>query len=689
MIEDVTECKRTESLLRTRLQLAELAGHVGLDELAQATLDAAVSLTRSQLGFLQSVDEDQKRLASPAWFAGTARSSLETEERSANCPLPQSGVWVECLNSRAPVIHNDCAGETENGMREEDAQSMRELAVPILRGGLVVALLGVGGKPADYTRDDVEIVQTLAAPVVDMVAHKQAEEALHRSEEKFRAIANYTVDWETWHGADGRLVWVSPAVERITGYSVEECHAMADYPLPIVAPEDREFMADQMRQAIEGVRGEDVEFRIARKDGGLRWGSLSWQPIFNDDGKSLGFRAGVRDITGHKNLEERLRQSQKMEAIGQLAAGVAHEFNNIMAAMTLHLNLLEINPPDAETRECLEEMEALSKRSTGLVRQLLAFSRQSVMRAESQDLNEVLNGLARMLRPLLGENIHFELSSAGTVPPVHADRVMIEQALMNLCLNARDAMPRGGRLSLELQQVEVDAERAAPHPDVRPGLYVRLSVTDTGCGMGEETLRHLFEPFFSTKGVGRGTGLGLATVYGIVEQHHGWVEVESQPGKGSSFHVFLPAAPAARPAQPAITPETLRGGNETILLVEDDPSVRKIMERFLQRHGYRVLKASNGHEALSLWAKHHAEIDLLYTDMIMPESMNGLELTGRLRQEKPGLKVIISSGYSTELTGLKDMAAPGITFLPKPFSPEVLTATIRTSLDETKPPGRE
>lgn len=393
----------------------------------------------------------------------------------------------------------------------------------------------------------------------------------------------------------------------------------------------------------------------------------------------------LTDITSIRRLESQLLQSQKMEAVGQLAGGVAHDFNNILAAIILQLGMLRMNPDlNHETRRELEELVAEANRAAHLTRQLLMFSRRSVIQAKLINLSEVSMNLAQMLRRLLGESIRLELRLESPLPAVEADPGLMEQVIMNLCLNARDAMGAAGTLTVATELAQVPDAPTPDHPDRRPGEFVCLTVSDTGCGMDEATLKHAFEPFFTTKEIGKGTGLGLATVSGIVSQHKGWIEVTSSPGKGSSFRVFLPAIPRpmAAPAVPrAEIAETATRGYETILLVEDEPVVRQTFAKCLRSLGYRVLEAQTGLEALDVWAQNGKSIDLVLTDMAMPGGMTGLELVERLREHRTGLRAIISSGYSIEFQRHDLTVRSDILYLPKPFDPTALAAAVRKCLD--------
>jgi nitrogen-specific signal transduction histidine kinase/ActR/RegA family two-component response regulator len=393
------------------------------------------------------------------------------------------------------------------------------------------------------------------------------------------------------------------------------------------------------------------------------------------------------DITERKALEELLRQSQKMDAVGQLAGGVAHDFNNMLAVIRGNAELLLMDAADypAQAREGLKHVVAASERAANLTRQLLAFSRKQVMQPQPLVLSDVIANLTKMLKRVIGENIDLQCHYAAPLPYIHADPGMMEQVLLNLVVNARDAMPGGGQVCVATEFVQLDEGRAHTNAEARAGEFVCLSVSDTGTGIAPEVLPRIFEPFFTTKEVGKGTGLGLATVYGIVKQHQGWIEVSSEVGKGTTFKVLLPATPA--PVRRAAVTEAdveVRGGTETILLVEDDHAVRLTTRRVLESKGYRIREATSAREALEVWHNHAGEIALVLTDIIMPEKLTGRDLAEQLWREQPGLKVIFMSGYSAEVVGenTEFVRRTRSHFLHKPSSARTLLETVRHCLDQ-------
>jgi PAS domain S-box-containing protein len=383
-------------------------------------------------------------------------------------------------------------------------------------------------------------------------------------------------------------------------------------------------------------------------------------------------------------MQKQLLQAQKMEAVGQLAGGVAHDFNNILQVMMGHTQLL-IDAAIQKNEQCDDLLEIYrgTERAAALTRQLLSFSRRQVMQPRPQDLNALIENLLRMLRRVIGEHICLEWLPSSSLDVVQADSTMIEQVLMNLCVNARDAMPQGGTLTIQTRSAQIDAAYCTNRAFARQGKFVVLSVSDTGCGIDEETLNHIFEPFFTTKDVGTGTGLGLATVHGIVRQHDGWVEVLSQSGQGAKFSVFLPAhAATASPIDEREAQSPAPGGTETILLVEDEAPLRALTRRFLEGRGYTVIEAGSGREALNIWPQHRDRVDLLITDLVMPEGISGRHLSERLREDKPTLGVVLTSGYSPEVAGKDTLFIQRCNshFLPKPYATRDLLRAIRSSL---------
>lgn len=409
----------------------------------------------------------------------------------------------------------------------------------------------------------------------------------------------------------------------------------------------------------------------------IRTAESELSALFEELGGQIG------QFIERKQLEEKLLQAQKMECVGQLAAGVAHDFNNLLVVLQGYPQvLLARKSLDPDTADSLREMMVAAEQAAKLTRQLLVFSRKQVLHFTVLSLNDLVGNLAKMLRRVLGEDIILE-SHLGADPSwINADAGMVEQVLINLAVNGRDAMPGGGKLVIGTDQLVLDAKSKPNHPEARAGEFVCLRVADTGHGMPPAVMRRMFEPFFTTKEVGKGTGLGLATVFGIVKQHDGWIELASQVGVGTTFEVYFPrATPTAALEAQKLQEIKARGGSETVLLVEDDPTVRRLAAKVLEGHGYRVLEARSGVEALSIWDEHRNVIQLLLTDMVMPDSVTGRELAERLQKQKPGLKVIYTSGYPQKAADAGFMLQEGVNFLSKPYGTRQLAHAVRERLD--------
>ena len=401
------------------------------------------------------------------------------------------------------------------------------------------------------------------------------------------------------------------------------------------------------------------------------------------------------EVSERKEAQRALQESQQLllrqerqAAVGQLAAGLAHEFNNILTIVQGHASLLMDNPNlNPEALKSLNHITGGVERTAKLIQQMLAFSRQQVMRPKPLDLQNTLSLSADMLGRLLGENVPLHYDLAPGLPRILADPHIFQQILVNLLLNARDAIGSSGQVAIGAMECHFAPADIPPKSERKPGRFVRLRVSDTGSGMDAATIKHLFEPFFTTKEVGKGSGLGLATVYGIVQQHQGWIEVQSQPGRGTTFDLYFPATdlPAEKPASDAPAPEA-PGGKEAILVVEDELVLRELLREILAGHGYAVLEAANGLEALQVWEANREKIDLLLTDVVMPHGVSGLDLAAKLRQQEPRLPVIFSSGHSQETIQAGQIAGPGVGYLSKPYRPAQLARIVRETLDAARKP---
>ena len=516
----------------------------------------------------------------------------------------------------------------------------------------------------------------------EITARLKLEHSLRLSEERFSQAFNANpVPLAIQSLLTEEYVDVNPGFQRVTGYVREELLGKTPKQLGIWNEPDAESAMLQTLRSEMSAR--NVQCRFRGKSGQVLDILLSVEVVELDGKPYLLIIA--QDITEQTKLENQLRQAQKMEAVGQLAAGVAHDFNNILAVVQGNASLLlsSQEPGTAEVKP-LESICAAADRAGKLVRQLLMFSRKQLPELHPMNLRDTLATVSEMLPRVLTPMIEVEVHVPENLPNVCADAGMLESVVMNLAVNARDAMPEGGRIRVSADTIYINAEAARSTPEMREGQFVRLSVADTGCGISPEVLPRIFEPFFTTKPVGKGTGLGLATVYGITRQHHGWVEVESAINQGTTFHVLLPAIadakPEPKPAPPK--PRPSEGGGETILVVEDEPDLRDLVSQVLESRGYKVVSAGSGAEALETWAKRSGNIDLLLTDMVMPDGLTGVKLAERLTTESPGLRVIFTSGYSAGMPGTELANIEARHFLAKPYRPSTLLEVVRRSLDE-------
>jgi PAS domain S-box-containing protein len=505
------------------------------------------------------------------------------------------------------------------------------------------------------------------------IERQRSEVSLRASEERYRELfenandAVYTID------LDGNFTSVNNAAVRLSGYSPEELLQMNL--LQLMSGDDAR-RSSEMRD--RKLRGEQPETRytveMVMKGGARRTVEVSSRLIY-EGGRPVGVQGIARDVTDARALEQRLRQSQKMEAIGRTAGGVAHEFNNLLTIITGHTELvLESLEGDSTEREQLIEIGRAAERAARITRELLTISRHRVASTRAVDLNELVTRMAVLVRPLLGDEVVFQTRLAPSPLIVNIDPALFEQVILNLAFNARDAMPGGGHLTL--QTARTTLARGGAGRQVRPGEYAQLAVIDTGVGMDAETMSRIFEPFFTTKEVGKGTGLGLAVVFGVVTQSGGQIEVESKPGQGSTFTVHLPLVSEPRLYRHSqVVTANAGGGSEIVLVVDDDESVRRVLRRVLTSRGYRVIEAESGREAMEKAHSLSVPVDLVITDVVMPE-MRGTELATRLREQWPELRVLYISGYS------EDMAAEGRReqYLQKPFTPDALAAKVREAL---------
>lgn len=514
------------------------------------------------------------------------------------------------------------------------------------------------------------------------VEHAQAAAALRQSEERYRALfenATYGI-YRTTLG--GELLVANPALAAILGYeSPAELIGINMLERVYLDQLDRTKLEEQCLRRGWG----DVECEWKRKDGIRIWVRLSARKTRDEAEAVDSLEFVAQDITHRRTLERQLQQAQKFEAIGQLAGGIAHDFNNMIGAILGWAELgMEEAVPDSRLHSHCFKIRQQAERAAVLTRQLLAFARRQILEARNIDLNHAVIEVVSLLGNVLGDNIEIRTGLASGLLVIRADLTQVEQVLMNLCVNARDAMPQGGCLLIETKDVEFDEEYCRHQPFASPGRFVMLSVSDTGVGMDQVTLDHVFEPFFTTKEIGKGTGLGLATAYGIVKQHSGFIHVYSEPGHGTIFRIYFPVCVAAT-ADPTISvsEEPARGGQEMILLAEDHEGLREIARETLSQLGYRVVVAADGEEALALFHKNKDELALVVLDVVLPK-LSGPEAYSRMQLVRPGLLAVFATGYSSDMAPLKSVQARSLPILHKPYTPKTLARKVREMLDHTE-----
>jgi signal transduction histidine kinase/CheY-like chemotaxis protein len=584
----------------------------------------------------------------------------------ASCPADPKTQPGFTLTAGEPVVVEDPKSEARFGgthlMISHGVVS--GVTVAISEQGQAFGVLGAHTTHRrKFTEDEVHFLLAVATVLAMAVARKRAEAEL----EKLAAFAQLNPNPAMELAQDGTLTYFNPAAASLAR-SVGLGEPRGILPSNIGSIVQTCLSSGQSRVNLKT----KVEGR-----------TFSW--LFHPVRASQVVHAYVEDITDRLSLEAQLRQSQKMESVGQLAAGVAHDFNNMLTIIQGHSGILSAK--SGQRQDLLDSAQAIyfaAERAANLTRQLLMFSRKNVMQPKPIDLRETVTHMTKMLQRLLGETITLQFEPPPHLPLVMADNGMVEQIIMNLAVNARDAMPEGGTLVISTSHVKVGEAYIQVHPEARTGTFVCLRVSDTGCGMDQDTMARIFEPFFTTKEVGKGTGLGLATVYGISKQHEGWIDVFSEVGKGTTFSVFFPAsatAPDARTVQSAPEAE-VRGGQETILIVEDEPVLRDMAHLILKECGYRILEACSGREALMVWDRHQGAIDLVLTDVVMPEGISGMDLAQRLLATKPKLKIVFASGYSMDNLDTAFVRNGKAGFLQKPYTHLTLAKAVRSALDD-------
>jgi PAS domain S-box-containing protein len=528
-----------------------------------------------------------------------------------------------------------------------------------------------------YTVGEKKVIQ---CNIREISQRKRAEEALRESEERYRELFENANDIIYTHDLAGDFISINRMGEQISGYTRDEIFKMNI--TQMVGPEHLEHVRQMVADPTSWVGATSCELEIVTRNHERVMLEVSPRLVW-EKRKPVAVQGIARDITARKKLEDQLRQAQKIDAIGKLAGGVAHDFNNILTAIIGHTDLMlrDLGQDPERTLSGLQAIKSAAERAAGLTQQLLAFSRKQVLQPVVLDLNARISESLKMLRPLITEHIELALALDPSLGRMKADPGQIEQVIVNLVVNARDAMPQGGKLTIETARVHLDDEYARQHASVRPGQYVMLAVSDTGSGMNADAQAHIFEPFFTTKGRGKGTGLGLSTVYGIVKQSGGSIWVSSGQSEGTTFKIYFPCVEECAEAMVTRTRSAESPpGSETILVVEDEEMVRGLVCQILKNKGYRVLEASNGEEGLLVCRQQSSPIHIMVTDVVMP-GMNGRDLANRVASIRPAMKVLFMSGYSEDAVVSDGLLDRGLSFIQKPFTPEALAWKVREVLE--------
>ncbi|HEX7960081.1 MAG TPA: ATP-binding protein, partial [Terriglobales bacterium] len=613
--------------------------------------------------------------------------AYSADQREAHAPRRlRKGLTEHVLETGAALLVDKKTIERmkRSGELERDlgAECVDWMGAPLKAGSAIFGVVALQSydESIRYGQKDKEILTFVSQHIASAIDRKRQEEALRNSETRYRSLVQSAVYGIYRSSVDGRFLDVNPALVSMLGYeSADELLKVSLTRDLYVDPEER------MRLISTHERNrpvQNVEVRWRRKDGRPLTVRLSGRAITDSQGEIKEFEMIAEDVSERRLLEEQLRHSQKMEAIGRLAGGIAHDFNNLLTVIKGYSELVLEELENADPLRCeVQEVQKAADRAAGLTRQLLAFSRQQVLAPRVLDLNQVIRDMDRLLHRLMGDDIDLTINLDPNLGRAKTDPGQIEQVVMNLAVNARDAMPKGGKLMIETMNAELDEGYVREHAAVNPGAYVMIAVSDTGVGMTEDIRSRIFEPFFTTKEPGKGTGLGLSTVYGIVKQSDGYVWVYSEAGIGTTFKVYLPRIDAPIDIIPNRTNGLpIHRGTETILLVEDEDGVRALVRQLLTRQGYTVIESRHGGEALLLCERHQGKIDLLLTDVVL-QQMSGRELAQRLKLVRPEMRVLYISGYTDDAVVQHGVLSTGTAFLQKPFTTDALIRKVRQLLN--------
>jgi PAS domain S-box-containing protein len=688
---DQSEERRTHRLVRVRLDLLDYASAHTLGEILTRALDELGVLLDSPIGIYHLLEPDETTLALSQWSTRTLSELDQADDHGLRHAIDRAGIWADCVREKRPIVHNDYSslpgGKATPGGHPAIT---RELFVPVIRQDRVVAILAAANKPAPYTDDDVESAAYVADVAWHIVEGKRTEERRREIDLRFRAIYDRVDVGIAEISLDHRFRRANATYCRWLGYSEQE---LIGKPLrEVTDPRDQE--ANQYlhgRLTSGAIDHYGMEKRLVCKDGHVFDGLISATLVRDAVGQPAYTLGAVLDITERKRADEernslhaQLTQAQKMESVGRLAGGIAHDFNNMLLVILGRAEIvLDRMEPGSALHGDLLEIQKAALRSADLTRQLLAFARKQVVAPKVLDLDATVEAALKMLRRLIGEDIDLLWRPRAGQWRVRLDPAQLDQVMANLCVNARDAIHDVGRVTIETDTVTLDDAYCALHAGFVPGEFVMLAVSDDGSGMDREVQRRLFDPFFTTKAPGHGTGLGLSTVYGIVKQNDGFINVYSEPGHGSTFKIYFPrCGSAGAESANRRDADTRVGRGETVLLVEDEVPILTVATAMLRRLGYTVLPANTAREAISLCETHEGTIHLLLTDVVMGE-MNGRDLAARLASIRPGLKPLFMSGFTATVIADRGVLEEGIDFIQKPFTIHDLGAKVGAALDRS------
>jgi two-component system, cell cycle sensor histidine kinase and response regulator CckA len=645
-------------------------------------LEKAINLTSSKVGFIGLISDDETSM-DLLTYSEDVTKNCGVKDSSIHYPIETAGVWGDAIRFRRPVVINDFSVDipSRKGYPEGHVPMKRFVCVPIFIENKIVMLAAMGDKDSDYDESDIRQLTLLGTGAWRIMRKLQTENSLKQSELKYRTLFENSIDTVFVTAEDGILLDINQAGLDLFGYSKAEMIGV-DVRHLYFNNKDRERLALDI---IKKGYLQNYEMTLKRKNGEAISCLITAVVRYTPDGKTRLFQGFIRDKTEMNKLEKQLLQAQKMESVGRLAGGVAHDFNNLLTAIAGNTELLLLSVREQDPlRDGLMEIQSAAEKATILTRQLLAFSRKQTLQPKVLNLNYVISNMEKMLRRIIGEDISLATSGVENLWRVKLDPNQVEQIIINLAVNARDAMPTGGKLTIETENVELDENYSRNHPGINAGKYVMIGVSDSGMGMTAEVKERIFDPFFTTKEPGKGTGLGLSTVYGIVKQSGGSIYVYSEPQKGTSFKIYFPIVEQEEldEIESKYIPENIPGGTERIMVAEDDAIVRSMACRSLKMQGYEVFEAQTGADAYMLTQKLEGKIDLLLTDIIMP-NMSGTELAKLMVGLNPNIKVLYMSGYTPNAIVHDGILDKGVAYIQKPFRPKALAIKIREILDKS------